>query len=113
VIPNTELKVFQPFMRFDLDGKTIILGLAAMPEPKAIPIKNKSRNAGVSPRLDLDGKGPKIGDVFALLLVSRHRERAGQIEEIAVGIIDSVYESYLFYESLDSFLSGHSDAPAT
>jgi hypothetical protein len=118
VIPNTELKVFQPFMRFEQGEIGIVLGLAAMPEPKSIPIKNKSRSAGVSlnydlsPRLDLDGKGPKVGDVFALLLVSRHRERAGQIEEIAVGIIDSAYESYLFYESLDTFLSGHGDAPA-
>jgi hypothetical protein len=118
VIPNTELKVLQPFMRFEVNGKGIILGLAAMPAPKAVPLKNKSRLAGVtlnydlSPRLDLDGKEPKIGDIFALLLVSRHREKAGQIEEIAVGLVDSKYESYLFYESLDKFLSGHGDAPA-
>jgi hypothetical protein len=117
-IPNTELKVFQPFVRFEQNEAGIILGLAAMPEPKSIPTKNKSRNAGVSlnydlsPRLDLEGKGPKVGDVFALMLVSRHRERAGQIEEIAVGVIDSSYESYLFYEPLDTFLSGHGDAPS-
>ena len=117
VIPHTELKVFQPFMRFEVDGKGVILGLAAMPEPKTVPFKNKSRLVGVSlnydlsPRLDLDGKGPKIGDVFGLLLVSRHREKAGQIEEIAVGVVDSQYESYLFYEPLDKFLSGHGDAP--
>ena len=115
--PHTELKVFQPFMRFEVDGKGVILGLAAMPEPKTVPFKNKSRLVGVSlnydlsPRLDLDGKGPKIGDVFGLLLVSRHREKAGQIEEIAVGVVDSQYESYLFYEPLDKFLSGHGDAP--
>lgn len=117
LIPRTELKVFQPFMRFEVNSKGIILGLAAMPEPRAVPGKNKSRLAGVTlnydltPRLDLDGKGPKVGDVFALALVSRHREKAGQIEEIAVGVIDSKYESYLFYESLDKFLSGHGDAP--
>ena len=117
VIPHTELKVFQPFMRFEVDGKGIILGLAAMPEPKTVPVKNKSRRAGVSlnynlsPHLDLDGKGAKIGDVFGLLLVSRHREKAGQIEEIAVGVVDSKYEHYLFYEPLDKFLSGHGDAP--
>jgi hypothetical protein len=117
VIPNTELKVFQPFMRFELDGQGVILGLATMAEPKSLPVKNKSRNAGVSlnydlsPRLDLDGKGAKIGDVFALMLLARHRERAGQIEEIAVGVIDSAYQSFLFYETLDAFLSGHGDAP--
>ena len=88
-----------------------------MPEPKEVPSKNKSRLAGVTfnydllPRLDLDGSGPKIGDIFALLLVSRHREKAGQIEEIAVGVVDSKYESFLFYELLDKFLSGHGDAP--
>jgi hypothetical protein len=118
VIPTTELKVFQPFMRFEVSGKGIIVGLAAMPAPKSIPLKNKSRIAGVTlnyglaPRLDLDGTGPKIGDIFAMLLVSRHREKAGKIEEIAVGVIDSKYESYLFYEPLDRFLSGHGDAPA-
>ena len=117
VIPHTELKVFQPFMRFEVDGKGIVLGLAAMPEPKTVPVKNKSRLAGVSlnydlsPHLDLDGKGAKIGDVFGLLLVSRHREKAGQIEEIAVGVVDSKYDHYLFYEPLDKFLSGHGDAP--
>ncbi len=117
VIPNSELKVFQPFMRFEVNEKGIILGLATMPEPKAVPSKNKSRLAGVSlnydlsPRLDLDGTGSRIGDIFALLLVSRHREKAGQLEEIAVGVVDSKYESYLFYESLDKFLSGHEDAP--
>lgn len=117
VIPHTELKVFQPFMRSELRGKGIIFGLASMPEPKAIPPKNKSRLAGVtrnydlSPRLDLGGSGPKIGDFFVLLLVSRHREKAGHIEEIAIGIIDSKYEGFLFYERFDKFLSGHGDVP--
>ena len=65
VIPRTELKVFQPFMRFEVEWKGVILGLATMPEPKAVPLKNKSRLAGVSlnydlsPRLDFDGKGPE------------------------------------------------------
>jgi hypothetical protein len=120
LIPHTELKVFQPFMRFEVDGKGTILGLAAMPEPKLVPTKNKSRLAGVSlnyylsPRLDLDGKGAKIGDVFGLLLVSRHREKAGQIEEVAVGVVNSEYDSYLFYEPLDKFLrgDGYSTSPA-
>lgn len=117
VIPSTDLKVFQPFMRFEVDGQGIILGLAAMPEPKALPQKNKSRLAGVrlnyhlTPRLALDESGPKSGDIFVLLLVSRHRERAGQIEEVAIGIIDSKYETFLFYETLDTFLAGHADAP--
>ena len=57
----------------------------------------------------MSGSGPKIGDIFALLLVSRHREKAGQIEEIAIGLIDSKYESFLFYEPFANFLSGHGD----
>lgn len=118
VIPKTDLKVFQPFSRFEIDGTGVIFGLAAMPEPRTLPPKNKSRAAGVSvnydltPRLDFDGSGPKIGDIFVLLLISRDRERAGQIEEMAIGIIDSKYESFLFYETLDEFLSGHADNPA-
>jgi hypothetical protein len=118
VIPKTELKVFQPFMRFEFGGEGVILGLAAMPEPRAIPHKNKSRLAGVSlnyhlsPRLDLDGTGPKVGDIFTLFLCSRDRQQAGQIEEVAIGVVNSTYEAFLFYEPLEKFLSGYADAPA-
>lgn len=117
VIPTTDLKVFQPFVRFEVKGQGVIFGMAAMPEPKTIPSKNKSRIAGVSlnyyltPRLDFDTVEPKIGDIFVLLLVSRNRERAGQIEEIAIGIIDSKYENFLFYEPLDKFLSDYIEKP--
>lgn len=119
VMPNTKLKIFQPFTRFEVDGRGIILGLAAMPDRKAIPAKNKSRLAGVainyalSPRFDFDGSGPKIGDVFAVLLVSRDRAKAGMIDEIAVGIIDSGYSSFLFYEPLERFLISDISVPAT
>lgn len=117
VIPTTELKVFQPFCRFETEGQGIIFGLAAMPEPKVLPTKNKSRLAGVSINCKLapglfDKDGPKMGDVFVLLLVSRDRERAGMIEEMAIGIVDSKYESFLFYEPLGKFLSGHGETPA-
>lgn len=118
VIPHTDLKVFQPFMRFEVNGQGVILGLATMPVAGELPAKNKSRQAGVAlnydlvPRLDLDGTGPKIGDIFSLLLISRDREKAGQIEEIAVGVIDAEYETFLYYESLDGYLRGHGDAPA-
>lgn len=119
VIPDTELQVFQPFMRFDTGNPGVILGLASMPEPKALPAKNMSRQAGVSvnyelvPRLDFDGKSAKIGDIFVLLLVSRDRENPGKIEEIAIGVINSDYEHFLFYERLDQFLSGEEALPPT
>ena len=57
-------------MRFEADGEALILGIATMPEPRALPHKNKSRLAGASlnfdltPRLDFDGTGPKIGDIL-------------------------------------------------
>lgn len=115
IVPQTDLQVFQPFMRFTVGGRGIILGLATMPEPKAVPAKNKSRLAAVrlnyhlSPRLDLDGHGPKIDDIFVLFLVARDREKAGQLQEVAIGIVDSSYQSFLFYERLDEFLSGFAD----
>jgi len=115
IIPKTELKVFQPFMRFDVGGRGVILGMAAMPDRKTMPGKNKSRLAGVTlnynltPRLDFDGTAAKIGDVFVLFLFSRNRDKSGRIDEIAVGMIDSAYEAFLFYETLDEFLSGHGD----
>jgi len=117
IIPLTDLKIFQPFMRFEVDGQGIIFGLAAIPESKALPVKNMSRKAGVtlnyylSPRLDLDGTGPKIGDIFVLLLVARDREKAGKISEFAIGVIDAGYQQYLFYEPLDKYLEGYADEP--
>lgn len=111
VIPMTDLKIYQPFMRFEQESHGVILALATMPETGSLPVKNKSRLAGVtinydlSLRLDLDGTGPKVGDIFAVLLVSRDRERAGKIEEIALGVIESNYEGFLYYEPLDGFLA--------
>lgn len=116
IIPGSKLKVFQPFMRFEVDGRGVILGLAAMPDRKVIPVKNMSRLAGVSlnytltPRLDFDESGPKIGDVFSLLLISRNRDKAGFLDEIAVGVIDSAYNAFLTYEPVETFLGGHADA---
>ena len=116
ILPLTELKVFQPFMRFEREGRGLILGLAAMPEPRKIPSKNLSRVAAVSlncqlsPRLDLDGTGPRHGDVFVMFLVARDRVRAGKIEEIAIGVVDSAYSVFLLYETLDQFLAGSVDA---
>lgn len=118
IIPSTDLKVFQPFMRFEVDGQGVILGLAAMPEPKVLPVKNKSRLAGVTlnyhlqPSLDLGEPSAKIGDIFVSFLVSRDRENAGRLEEIAVGVISSEYDQFLFYQPLDRYLEGHADTPA-
>lgn len=118
VIPATDFKVFQPFMRFEGDGSGIIFGLATMPDRHLVPGKNRSRLAGVTlnyylePRLDLDGRGRKIGDIFVLLLVSRDKEKAGLLDEIAIGVVNAEYSAFLFYESLEQFLSGHRDATA-
>ncbi|MFS1823032.1 hypothetical protein, partial [Bacillus anthracis] len=114
-IPNTDLRVHQPFMRFEHEGQGVILAMASMPESGMLPAKNKSRLAGVtvnyelSLRLDFDGKSPKMGDIFVTLLVARDREHAGKIEEIAIGVIGSSYEEFLYYETIDSFLTGDGD----
>jgi hypothetical protein len=52
-----------------------------------------------------------VGDIFVLFLVARHREKAGHIEEMAIGVVDSGYSTFLFYEALGEFLKGVSDAP--
>jgi hypothetical protein len=115
IIPQTDLKVFQPFHRFVHGGEGIILGLAAIPTPQATPSKNMSRKAAVtinytlSPRLDFDGTGPKSGDIFVLFLVSRDASRAGVIQEFAVGVLDSKHEQYLFYEPLELYIEGYAD----
>lgn len=117
VMPGTAFKVFQPFVRFEVAGQGVILGLAAMPDRRTVPAKNKSRLAGVTVnvhlelRLDFDGSGPRNGDVFALLLMARHREKAGSIDEIAVGVIDARYSTFLLYEPIERFLAGYGDEP--
>jgi hypothetical protein len=60
----------------------------------------------LSLRLDFDGSGAKVSDIFALFLVSRDHEKAGKIEEVAIGVISSNYANFLFYEPVDKFLSG-------
>lgn len=117
ILPNSDLKVHQPFMRFGEPGSGVILGLASMPQPSKIPVKNRSRLAGVSinwqysQRLDLEGTQPQTGDVFILFLVARDPERSGKLKEVAIGAIDSMYDHFLFYETIDDFLSGEIDQP--
>jgi hypothetical protein len=119
VIPGTDLKVYQPFMRFSNADEQhgVILGFAAMPDPKEVPPKNLSRRAAASlnyhvqESLDLDGKGPKLGDVYVMLLAARDRENAGMVRETAVGVVDSAYSEFLFYQDIGLFISDYSSAP--
>ncbi len=119
VMLGTDLKVFQPFARFAGASVGVILGFASMPERRKIPAKNQSRAAGVTlnvrlqPSIFDDENSPKPTDIFVLFLTARDRERAGMIEEIAVGVIGADYKDFIFYESLDSFLSGYVAEPIT
>lgn len=85
IIPGTDFKVFQPFMRFEHEGQGFILGLAAMPEPSKLPVKNKSRKAGVtlnyrlSPHFDFDGllrKSEIFAFCFFLPVIPNRRARS-------------------------------------
>jgi hypothetical protein len=117
VMLGTDLKIFQPFARFVGPESGVILGFAAMPEPRKVPPKNMSRAAGVTvnvrlqPSLFVDEKSPRTTDIFALFLTARDRTRAGMIEEIAIGVIGSDYKDFVFYESLENFLSGYAANP--
>lgn len=117
LIPGSDLKVFQPFARFVGSPVGVVLGFASMPEPRKMPAKNQSRAAGVTlnyclqERLDFDGTSPKGTDIFILFLVSRDRTRAGMIEEVAIGAIDSAYEDFIFYETIEKFLSDYLSPP--
>lgn len=114
---GTTLRVFQPFARFRGPEVGVILGFAAMPERKKIPARNMSRAAGVKmnvalqPSLFADERRPQPTDIFALFLTARDRERAGMIEEIAIGVIGSDYKDFIFYQSLDEFMAGYGEAP--
>lgn len=119
VIPGTELRYYQPFMRFGGDQSGVLLGLASMPGPKEIPIKNQSRLAGVTlnyrlaPRLDLEGSGgsAKPGDIFVLFLFARDPSQGGRLQEVAIGVVDAEYQSFLVYESLEVLMGAYSPPP--
>ena len=117
LIPGTKLRFFQPFMRFGGDGPGVILGLASMPARREVPTKNQSRLSGVTlnyaltPRLSLDKRDPRPGDVFALFLVARDPGRAGEIDEMAIGLINSKYESFVFYEAIEPFFANYVATP--
>ncbi|HEX2813632.1 MAG TPA: hypothetical protein VHO04_13225 [Sphingopyxis sp.] len=119
-MPGTDLRVYQPFARFQGPAVGVILGFAAMPERRKMPAKNMSRAAGVSlnwpfqPSMFDDPKSLRANDIFVLFLTARDRNKAGMIEEIAVGVIGADYKDFIFYESLEDFLRGYgedSDAP--
>jgi hypothetical protein len=121
LVEGSDLRIFQPFMRFQTGiGPGVVLGLASMPMRGELPTKNMSRTAGVAlnyrltPRLSLDERDPKPGDIFVLFLVARDPASAGKIAEIAIGIIDSEYKSFLFYESMETFMARYAppDKPA-
>lgn len=117
VIPGVSAKVFQPFARFGGDAPGVVLGLATMPAPRDLPAKNRSRLAGVMLNFNLTARlfrmpgDPQPGDIFVCLLVARDRANPGLVDEIAVGIIDDEYKSYLFYEPIAKFLDGYGDSP--
>jgi hypothetical protein len=118
LLPGSELRVFQPFMRFQGAGVCVILGFASMPGPHEVPVKNQSRGAGVTlnyhvtPRLDFDGIGPKPDDIFVLFLAARDPTRAGRVQEVAIGLIDSAYQGFVFYEPIEEFLTAYASERA-
>lgn len=116
IMPGTDLRVYQPFARFQGPKVGVILGFAAMPEPRKMPAKNMSRAVGVSlnwhlqPNMFPDPKSVRADDIFVLFLTARDRNKAGLIEEIAVGVIGADYKDFIFYESLEDFLRGYGES---
>lgn len=119
IMPGTDLRVYQPFARFQGPKTGVVLGFAAMPEPRKMPAKNMSRAAGVSlnwhlqPSMFDDPKSLRANDIFVLFLTARDRTTAGMIEEIAVGVIGADYKDFIFYESLEDFLRGYGEGSET
>lgn len=115
LIPGTDLRYFQPFMRFGGDQPGVLLGLASMLEPRELPTKNQSRLAGVTlnyhltPRLDLEGTGgaPKPGDIFVVFLFARDPSQGGRLQEVAIGVIDAEYQSFLAYETVETLMGAY------
>ncbi|EGY02049.1 hypothetical protein AZA_20949 [Nitrospirillum viridazoti Y2] len=120
LIPGSDKRVYQPFMRFQGPEHGIILGLAMMSEAGKLPVKNMSRVAGVSlnyhltPRLAIfdDETCPKPGDIFALFLCARDPADAGKVQQIALGVIDAEYDAFVEYWTIDEFLKAYAPAPS-
>lgn len=112
-VAGTTERIYQPFMRFvgQKGQPNIILGMASMPVKGELPNQNKSREIGVqlnyhvTPRLALDAHDPQPGDIFVVFLTARDLGKPGKIEEVAVGIIESDYQSYAFYEPIEAFMA--------
>jgi hypothetical protein len=119
VIPGTDLRYYQPFMRFGGNQPGVLLGLASMPEPREMPAKNQSRLAGVTlnyrltPRLDLEGDGQtaKPGDIFVLFLFARDPAQGGRLQEVAIGVIDTEYQGFLAYETVEALMGDYAPTP--
>ncbi len=119
VIPGTDFRYYQPFMRFGADKPGVLLGLASMPAPSELPTKNRSRLAGVTlnyhltPRLDLEGDGriAKPGDIFVLFLFARDPSQGGRLEEVAIGAIDTEYQGFLAYETVETLMEAYAPSP--
>lgn len=118
VLPDTNLRVHQPFMRFGGQSLGVILGIASMPAPRELPAKNRSRRAGVTlnyrltPRLDFGGGGTAHpGDTFVLFLFARDRSQGGRLAEIAIGVIDAEYHGYLMYLPIEGLMERYAPPP--
>ncbi len=121
LMEGSDMRIFQPFMRFGDANSGVVLGLASMPTQRELPPRNMSREAGVAlnymltPRLALDERDPKPGDIFVLFLIARDPARGGQVAEIAIGIVDSGYDTFLFYEPIETFMARYAptETPAS
>lgn len=117
VIEGTDLRFYQPFARYAGGNQPgVVLCLASMPQRGELPVKNQSRLAGVSmnfrltPRLALTEGDPQQGDIFVSFMVARDPARAGQIDEVAIGIISSDYKDFVFYEKIEKFMARYAPA---
>lgn len=114
VMPGVGEHVYQPFFIHGSAEDRIVLGLATISEPAKLPTKNRSRGAAVQlnyrilPTLDFDGTSPKPGDIFVLLLVARDPKHGGMINEIAIGVIDALYQQYIVYVPIEKLLALYS-----
>jgi hypothetical protein len=106
-VPGTEVKVYQQ-VHF---VKGVLLGLASVPEPGELPVRNLTRSnlaqcINAHWEADLFGKrtAPPEIEVYALLLVCRDRKNLGDLQEVAIAVIAANYDKYLHYERLESFL---------
>ena len=118
--PGTQLRNYQVLVEYG----SIVVGKATIAEVGELPTKNLTRANGVTlnrsyaEQLELPSFSQAVearvdsSDVpmYVTILTCRDRNNLSGLHEVAVAVIDASFESFIFYDEIDSFIAGYDAA---